>query len=274
MKKLLMSVMALTLVLSGCGNGNKEPQVEGNVLRVGMECNYTPFNWTEVNATDTNMPISAGGYCDGYDVQIAKEIAAQLDMDLEVVKMDWDSLIPSIGNGSIDLIIAGMTATPERQEEIDFTSAYYQSEMTMIVRKDGSFANAKTLEDFRGATIQGQLNTMYDTVIDEIPEVNHVQPLDNYPLLLASLLSGAVDGVTAETPVGEAMVAANPKTLALVKFEAGQGFNIDLSDTAVSIGLAKNSELTEKVQSALDNISEETRETMMKEAAGRQPVEE
>lgn len=277
MKRLFMSALALTLVLSGCGNGETTPaETEENTdtLRVGMECNYTPFNWTDVEANEYNVPVAAGGYCDGYDVQIAKLIAEELGMELEVVKMEWDSLIPSIKSGTIDLIIAGMTDTEERRQEIDFTDAYYQSEMTMIVRKDGAYADATSLEDFRGATIQGQLATLYDTVIDDIPEVNHAQALDSYPLLITSLMSGAVDGVTAETPVGEAWVAAYPDDLTLVTFEEGQGFNIDLSDTAVSIGLAKDSELTEAVQAALDTISQEEREQLMKDAASRQPSEQ
>lgn len=274
MKKLCLSALALVLVLSGCGNQEANQEESENVLRVAMECNYTPFNWTDVEDNEYNEPVSAGGYCDGYDVAIAKLIAEGLGKDLEVVKMEWDSLIPSIQNGSVDLIIAGMTDTAERRLEIDFTDAYYQSEMTMVVRKDGPYVNATSLEDFRGATIQGQLSTMYDTVIDDIPEVNHAQPLDNYPLLLTSLMSGAVDGITAETPVGEAMVAAHSDDLFLVKFDEGEGFNIDLSDTAVSIGLAKNSELTSQVQEILDGISDEQREQLMSEAASRQPVEE
>lgn len=264
-------MMAL-LMLVGCSSGNGDSQ-DTSVLKVGMECNYAPFNWTDTKQTDQNISISAGGYCDGYDVAIAKNIADQLDMQLEVIKMEWDALIPSVQNGQIDLIIAGMTDTAERRENLDFTGQYYQSQMTMIVRSDGQYVDATSLEDFRGATIQGQLSTMYDTVIDDIPEVNHAQALDSYPLLIASLLNGASDGVTAETPVGQAWVSTSNGALSLVEFDEGNGFQIDLSDTSVSIGLKKgNTELLEKINGALANISEEDRDQMMKDAASRQPI--
>lgn len=270
MKKLGCMMMAL-LLLVGCSS-NETPSGKA-VLKVGMECNYAPFNWTDTKQTDQNIAISAGGYCDGYDVAIAKNIADQLDMDLEVYKMEWDALIPSVQNGQIDLIIAGMTDTAERRENLDFTSQYYQSQMTMIVRSDGQYVEATSLEDFRGATIQGQLSTLYDTVIDEIPEVNHAQALDSYPLLIASLLNGASDGVTAETPVGQAWVATSNGALSLVEFDAENGFQIDLSDTSVSIGLKKgNTELLDEISNALANISEEDRDQMMKDAASRQPI--
>lgn len=276
MKKLLSVLCMLSLVLSACGNDPQPTQpTDKEVLRVGMECNYAPFNWTDVEDNDHNIAISAGGYCDGYDVAIAQAIATQLDRELVIEKMEWDPLIPGLQNDQIDLIIAGMTATPERMENVDFTTPYYQSEMVMIVRADGAYVNATSLEDFRGATIQGQLNTMYDTVIDDIPEVNHAQALDSYPLLIASLTNGAVDGVTAETPVGEGWVAASNGKLVLVTFAAGEGFNIDLSDTSVSIGVKKgNTELLNAVQSALDTITEADRTQMMKDAASRQPVSE
>lgn len=275
MKKLLTSLCVLSLVLAGCSqNANEDVESDRETLRVGMECNYAPFNWTDAEANETNVPLSSGGYCDGYDVAIAKRIAESLDMDLEVVKMEWDSLTTSINSNMIDLIIAGMTDTPERREAIDFTDPYYESDMTIIVRSDSQYANATSLEDFSGATIAGQMGTLYDTVIDQIPNVNHATAMENYPLLVQALLSGVVDGVTAETPVGQGNVAANGDALTLIEFEDGKGFDVDLTDTSVSIGIAKNSELFEDVQNALASITQEERDQMMKDAASRQPANE
>lgn len=270
-----MLSMLLCISLAACGSNPTTNEGEGTkTLRVGMECNYAPFNWTDANDNENNVPISAGGYCDGYDVAIAKRIAESMEMELEVVKMDWDSLIQGINNDIIDLVIAGMTATPERMEVIDFTEPYYESDMTIIVRSDSEYANATSLEDFSGAKIAGQLSTLYDTVIDQIPGVDHATAMESYPLLVQALLSGVVDGVTAETPVGLGNVAANEGKLTLVTFEAGKGFNVDLTDTSVSIGMKKNSELMEGVAAALAAITAEERAAMMEDAVGRQPAAE
>ena len=201
MRRMFIAMLSILLCISlaACGSNPTTNEGEGTkTLRVGMECNYAPFNWTDANDNENNVPISAGGYCDGYDVAIAKRIAESMEMELEVVKMDWDSLIQGINNDIIDLVIAGMTATPERMEVIDFTEPYYESDMTIIVRSDSEYANATSLEDFSGAKIAGQLSTLYDTVIDQIPGVDHATAMESYPLLVQALLSGVVDGVTAE----------------------------------------------------------------------------
>lgn len=276
MKKVI-SLLAVALLLGACGGNSSDTDKEtgGNEkLTVGMECNYAPFNWTDPESNDYNLEIGAGEYCDGYDVQIAKNIADALDRDLVIAKMDWDSLEPSLKSGSIDAIIAGMTDTKDRRENADFTTPYYQSKMAMIVLKDGKYANAKSLDDFSGATVQGQLNTMYDSVIDQIPNVKHAQPLETYPYMIAALKSGTVDALTAETPVALGAAAAHSE-LAVVEFEDGKGFQIDLSDTAVSIAVKKgNTELLNSIQEALDKIDEGTRTKMMEDATKRQPAGE
>ena len=147
MKKLLLSLCAAMFLFAGCSSNETQKENEGRkVLKVGMECNYAPFNWTDPEANEFNVPLSSGGYADGYDVAIAKRIADSLDMDLEIVKMEWDALTTSVNSGIIDLIIAGMTDTPERRMEIDFTDSYYQSDMTIIVRSDSPYANATNFQ--------------------------------------------------------------------------------------------------------------------------------
>ena len=93
------------------------------------------------------MAIAAGGYADGYDVRIAKRIAQELGMDLEIVKTEWDGLTPALLSGNIDVIIAGMSPTAERKLTIDFTDAYYVTELTVVVRKDSAYAAAASLAD-------------------------------------------------------------------------------------------------------------------------------
>ena len=242
-----------------------------NVLRVGMECDYAPFNWTQVNDSDTAVQISSVDYADGYDVVIASMIAEQLGMEVQVVKTDWDSLIPSLNAGAIDCIIAGMTETPERAQEVNFTTPYYESQMVVIVRKDSELVDFSDIQQLSGYRVLGQANTTYDEVIDQIDGVVHMTPLATYPRMILSLQSGEADAITAELPVANGVVAANPD-LAIVMFEEGKGFVVD---TSVSIAVSKeNTELLNSIQAALDQISEADRLAIMEAAVGRQPAVE
>jgi len=107
------------------------------VLKVGMECDSNPYNWTDVEATVKNYPITDkdGYFCNGYDVQVSAYIAYKLGLKLEVYAYDWDSLIPAVESGAIDAIIAGMSPTAERKEMIDFTDVYYDTNMVIVVSK-------------------------------------------------------------------------------------------------------------------------------------------
>ena len=273
MKKIIiLALMALMLVScsnsSNSGNNEAAPETS-NVLKVGMECDYAPFNWTQVEANDTTVAISSVDYADGYDVVIASRIADALGMQLEVVKTDWDSLIPSLNAGAIDCIIAGMTETPERAESVNFTTPYYESDMVVIVRKDSDLVNIKSIQELSGRNVLGQTNTTYDEIIDQIEGVNHMTPLDTYPRMVISLQAGEADAITAELPVANGVVAANPD-LAIVQFEGDQGFVVD---TSVSIAVAKeNTELLDKIQSALNNIPDAERLAIMEDAVNRQPA--
>ena len=105
-------------------------------LRIAMECNYAPFNWSQT--TDVNGAVKIQGsdlYANGYDVQIAKYIAAELGMALEIYAVEWDSLIPGLQAGTYDGIIAGMSPTAEREEVVDFTECYYNSNLVIIYKK-------------------------------------------------------------------------------------------------------------------------------------------
>lgn len=106
-------------------------------LRIAMECNYQPFNWTQT--TDVNGAVkilnASGMYANGYDVQVAKYIAAELGMALEVYAVEWDSLIPGLQAGTYDGIIAGMSPTADREEVVDFTDCYYNSNLVIIYKK-------------------------------------------------------------------------------------------------------------------------------------------
>jgi putative lysine transport system substrate-binding protein len=240
-------------------------------LRVGMECNYAPFNWTTVTTNDTTQPISSVDYCDGYDVVMSEKIADALGMNVQIVKTDWDNLIPSLNNGEIDAIIAGMTDTAEREQSVNFTGKYYESQEVIIVKADSDLKNITDIQQLSGKKVMGQLNTIYDDIIDQINGVDHVTPKEDYPSMVYSLQQGEVDAITAELPVAEGIVSANPD-LTYVKFESGKGFTADAS---VSIAVAKNNtDLQNKIDAVLNTISEDERQQMMLDAVNRQPANE
>lgn len=269
MKKFI-GVLALGSLLVGCGaNGtNSEDQ-----FIVGMECNYAPFNWQTDKETETAVSIGGAGLCDGYDIRVASQIADTLGKELVVKKLDWDGLQPALQSGEIHAIIAGMTANEEREQGIDFTTPYFESEMVMIVKKDGNYVDATSINDFSQANVIGQMNTNYDEIIDQIKDVNHLTPRSSYPELVQTLLAGESDGITAELPVAEGVVQANP-SLTIIHFADGEGFDVD---TSVSIGLkegSRGSDFFNNVQAALDQISEATRQEWMNAARETAPTGE
>lgn len=119
---------------------SEAPANPTGTLKVGMECAYAPFNWTDMDEPSLNaVPISSEGgedmYANGYDVQIAQYIANKLGMKLEIYAITWDGLLPAVQSGTVDAIIAGMSPTAEREEEIDFTNVYYSSNLVVIYKK-------------------------------------------------------------------------------------------------------------------------------------------
>ena len=282
MKRLLALILTLVLMTSAlvsC-NGTTESDLQkikdaGKIV-VGMECAYAPYNWTTATATDTTVAISngvAGTYADGYDVQIAALIAKALGVTLEIKAIEWDGLIPALEAGEIDMIIAGMSPTEERKLSIDFSDTYFDSNLVMVVKKDGAYANADDIQDFSGANITGQLNTFHYGVIDQINGVNKSTALADFAALIQSLQSGAIDGYVCEKPGAVSAVASNPD-FTYVEFSAENGFECDPAESSISVGIRKDSDLTAKINEALASLTTADKEAMMDAAIERQPAED
>lgn len=263
----LVGFMAMGF-LAGCGGGKED---ESNTLRIGMECAYAPFNWTQTDNSNGAVPIESGDYANGYDVQIAKKIAEGLGKELVIVKTEWDGLVPAVDSGVIDGIIAGMSPTEERKKSIDFSDNYYVSDLVIVVKADGPYANATSIKDFAGATLTAQLNTFHDTVIDQIEGVNHQTAMPDFASMRVALDSGIIDGYVSERPEGISASAANPN-FAYVGFAVEDGFQYEINDAAIAMGLKKGSELTADINEILAGISQEERDSLMAEAIANQPI--
>ncbi len=282
MKKLISVILAALMLLSSvlalasCGGVNAADDLKkvkaADKLVVGMECAYAPYNWAQPSASEYTVKLSNNTYADGYDVQIARKIAEWLNVELEIVPTEWDGLIPSLQSGSIDMIIAGMSPTEDRKLSIDFSDTYFDSNLVIVVKKDGPYAGATELAGFSGAKITGQLNTFHYKVIDQIPGVNKQTELQDFAALIQALDSGAIDGYVCEKP-GAVSATASNSSFTFVEFAAGKGFECDPADSSISVGLRKGSSLTAEVNKVVGSISATAREEMMNAAIARQPAE-
>ena len=283
----LSGMTSLSLAaLTACGpasqdNSGDDAPAEGAVvestfaadgtLRVGLEAAYAPYNWQATAETEYTIPIEnvSGAFADGYDVQIAKTVAEGLGLTPVAVKLEWDGLIEALNNGQIDCIIAGMTATPERKEAIDFTDPYYVGTYGLMVQVGSQYEKATSIQDFAGAAVLGQKDTLLDEVIDEIQGVNHLTPVPTVPDQISNLLAGSCDAITFDVGNMESLTAAHEGKLVGLVFEKGKGFS---EEVPVNVGLAKgNDDVVSKMNTILSGISEEERQKIWADAVARQP---
>lgn len=278
MKKVIttiVSVMLVSLLLVGavfCFTGCQNKK-DDSKLYVGMECGYAPFNYTQTDASNGAVKISnADGYANGYDVMIAKKIAEALGKELVIVKYKFEALIPAVNAKSLDMIIAGMSPTAERKEAIDFSDAYYTSQLVIVVRKaeyKGKYANATKLADFKGAEIAAQIGTFHNDALQAQAKKYGIlpqTPMSDFPALINALKTGAIDGYVAEEPGAKADCAANEELTYISLKNNDTGFSASPADVQIAIGLIKNSSIKDQINAALKKISAAERVKMMGDA--------
>ena len=119
-----------------------------------MECAYAPYNWTQPDDSNGAVAIAdSNEFAYGYDVMMAKKICEELGYDLEIVRLDWDSLIPAVTTGQVDCVIAGQSITSERLQAVDFTEPYYYATIVTLVKEGSKYADAKSVADLAGAPV-------------------------------------------------------------------------------------------------------------------------
>ena len=258
---LILAITTLCLLTSCKGGGDDNRPT----FTVGMECAYAPFNWTENVKSDTNYPIDGTNmYAEGYDVQIAKKIADALDYRLVIKAIEWDGLIPALESGQIDAIIAGMSNTEERRVNVDFTAAYYRSTHVLVMDANSKYVNGKTLTDFAGANVVGQIETLYDSLIDQLAGVNHLTPLGDVPTIITAITSKRADITILEEPVAKGVLETNPN---LTYIKLTNGFNVSEEDVCVAIAVQKGKDdLKSKIDNILNSITEADRNAIMDQA--------
>lgn len=269
MKKVFMFVLMLTLMVSlvAC-SGEELFDYETNTLVVGLEVDYPPFNWDENEKNDYNFKLSGNesSYVAGYDVDIAILLARELNMELEFKMIPWGSLVPALRSNKIDVIIAGMSPTDQRKQQITFTNPYYNVNHVIVARKDGILNTMNSLNELKGLDGIGQLSTIYDDLIGHVKdryEANHLPGLDSNSAITTAIATGGADFTIVEKPVALGMVAQNDK-LKIVFEEDSNIFELSESDRELSIGLRKiDTELAKLINDALDKITQEQRTSLM-----------
>ena len=269
-KKVLSVTLVLIIVLSCLSLTACDSRETNGQLRVGMECGYAPFNYTREDEEYGSVKISNDeGYANGYDVMVAKRIAESMNKELVIVKYTWDGLINGVQSGALDFIIAGMSATDDRRESIDFSDAYYESQLVVVVRKNGKYAGAKSLADLSGAKIAAQQGTFHDVALEaQGGEYGIIRqtPMEDFPAMAAALSVGTIDGYVAEDPGARADCAANKDFTFIALENNTTGFKVEKNDVAISVGLKKGSPYLAEVNGAIAGISAEERAEMLQSA--------
>lgn len=244
---------------------------EKKVLRIGMECDYPPNNWEEHKPSESNMPLSnvKDSYVEGYDVQVARHIAEELNMIPEFKKIAWNDLIDALNAGEIDVILSGMLDTTERRKLITFSDSYEinKTEYIIFIDTRGKYGKAEKFADLAGARITAQNSTEHDKVIDQIPGVNHAEPSETITEALERVTEGKADGLVMDLDAA-VMYEAAYNHLAVIRFPEGEGFVLNF--TGVCAGVRKSdTELLKQINKIIGRLSTRERKRIMDRVISR-----
>ena len=295
MKKFLTLLMALSMCLSlvACGGSSEETAetpdsgetageegavssgVEDGVLTIAMECAYAPYNWSQSDDSNGAVPIKdSTEYANGYDVMMAKKICEANGWELEVVRTDWDSLVPGVQTGIYDAVIAGQSMTADRMEQVDFAGPYYYASIVCVTKADSPYANAAGLSDLSGGTCTAQIATIwYDTCLPQIEGAQIQTAAETAPAMLMALETGTVDFICTDMPTAMGAVSAYPDMKILDFSGSDDDFQVDEGDINIGISVMKgNTELKDAIDSVLSTMTADDFNAMMDEAIAIQPL--
>ncbi len=232
-----------------------------NVLRVGMECAYAPFNWTQDSATTPDgseaEPIYGSDYyAYGYDVAVAQMLAEELGMDLEIHKVEWSSIGISMDSGEYDCIIAGMGRTAEREMAYSFTEPYYYRDNCIVVKKGGKYEDVTKLSDLAGTgcVVTTQLGTGWVPLLDQIEGAQTGSNYETTSECFMAVSNGVADVCIVDVPTAESALLTNDD-LKIIQFDESDTFTGDDEMVNVCIATRKDdTALRDKLQEAMDSL--------------------
>lgn len=281
MKRILALLAAVMMMVSCCtALADSEPTgVEDGVFTVAMECAYAPYNWTQTDDSNGAVPIKdSSDYANGYDVMIAKKICEANGWQLEILRSDWDSLVPAVQTGMIDAAIAGQSMTAARSEQVDFAGPYFYASIVCVTKADSQFADAQSISDLSGGTCTAQIATIwYDQCLPQIQGAQIQTAAETAPAMLMALETGMVDFICTDMPTAQGAVAAYPD-LKILNFSGTDGdfqFTDEERAENVNIGISVrkgNTGLVEAINNVLSTMTEDDFNELMAEAIAIQPV--
>ena len=261
-KKLMAITMATSLSLgfmacganeskeSGSGEAVAEKTIveeikESGKLVLGTSADYPPYEFhADINGKDTIV---------GFDIEIAKEVAKDLGVELVLQDMKFDSLVAALQSGTVDMVISGMNPTPERAEAVDFSDIYYKAEHGILIRAEDK-DKFKTKDDFNGKNVGAQKGSIQEDLANTQVEGSVVKGLGKVPDLIMELISGNSDAVVMEIPVADANAGANDKLFVIQE----PGFELDETEQGNSVAMPKDSpELVEIVNKTIERLVSE-----------------
>ena len=268
----LTGVMAIS-TLAGCGSSDTKTSdtdvktsetaetSDKNVLRVGMECTYAPFNWTQDSDTTPDgskaVPIYGSDYyAYGYDVAVAQKLADEMGMDLEVHKVEWSSIGISLDAGDYDVIIAGMGKTAEREASYSFTEPYYYRDNCIVVKKGSAYENVKGLSDLAGTgcKVTTQLGTGWVPLLDQIEGAEQSGNYETTSECFMAISNGVADVCVVDLPTAQSAALTNDN-LVIIQLDEDDSFTGDDEMVNVCIATRKDdTALRDKIQDAMDAI--------------------
>ena len=266
MKKLLaltLGAAMLLAVMTGCGKKDTTQEPENNDTQqeeqqptepdtlleqikakgkvvVGTEAQYAPYEFKDLDANFA-----------GCDMWLAQQIADSLGVELEVVDMAFDGIIPAVQSGQVDLGIAAFTNTPERAEEIDFSDLYETSAQLLIV-KAGNADTYSTKESLAGLKVGAQKGTIQSQLIQSALPESELFELEKYPALALEVQNGNIAGLVVDQAVGEALVASSNGALEVSNFT----FTAEEASFGKSVVIAKgNEDLVAVVNEVINKVT-------------------
>ena len=289
MKKIFALVLAacLVLTLTACSgsktasNGSGIPGLEDGVFTVSMECAYAPYNWTQTDDANGAVPIKdSNEYANGYDIMIAKKICEANGWELEVVRSDWDSLVPAVQNGTVDAVIAGQSMTADRMEKVDFAGPYLYATIICLTKADSPYANATSIADLSGGKCTAQIATIwYDQCLPQITGAQIQTAAETAPAMLMALETDTVDFICTDMPTAQGAVAAYPD-MKILDFSGTDGdfqFSEEVRAENMNIGISVkkgSTALVDAINSVLSTMTADDFNALMAQAISIQPVGE
>ncbi|MBE8608331.1 ABC transporter substrate-binding protein [Psychrobacter sp. FME2] len=242
--------MAALLTLAGCSNGQNdandanddvspdaaETAATGDVLRIGTEGAYAPFNYT-----------NADGTLGGFDVDIANAICADMKVTCEITAQDWDGIIPGLKAGKYDAIVAAMSVTPEREQQVSFTEPYFSNTLVFLAKKDSSFDPSNS-DDINAHSIAAQRSTISSQWLEKVYPNADMKLYDTLSNAFLDLGSNRVDAMVSDKlPALEWLGSTSGSQYAL------KGQEIDINDN-FAIAVRPGDALQAKINKSLVNI--------------------